>query len=367
MATRTKAKTDDITQVDLEIHPNEASDLLPVASKRVLKAHKWDMGFYTVLDEGTIEQCVAVAGHRKGAEPGEGWEVHRLQANAGRGRGKTEDAEACALKDGWVYLIGSHYGSKAGPLEARRAWIARFREDELAGHLGESPATLDIARNRFMLHRAINDALAASDVDVLPVGDVVRKRFIERTIKRGKEKRKSWAGRIRPSDTPLNIEAAAFRESGSLLLGLRVPCTAGGHPILVELNDVESMFDNEHDLPHIGGVWTIANVGSRRSLRGFRALHNAGGDHFDAIFGSLDALGKNSSLLEDHPAGAGAMSEHWRFDLPADSTGGELEGRRVYKFKDERTVEGVSRGPDGQTYYVVDADSRVDLRFLLVD
>ena len=150
MATRTKAKTDDITQVDLEIHPNEASDLLPVASKRVLKAHKWDMGFYTVLDEGTIEQCVAVAGHRKGAEPGEGWEVHRLQANAGRGRGKTEDAEACALKDGWVYLIGSHYGSKAGPLEARRAWIARFREDELAGHLGESPATLDIARNRFM-------------------------------------------------------------------------------------------------------------------------------------------------------------------------------------------------------------------------
>ena len=41
------------------------------------------------------------------------------------GAGRTEDAEACAVWDGHVYAVGSQFGKKAGPLSARRSWIAR--------------------------------------------------------------------------------------------------------------------------------------------------------------------------------------------------------------------------------------------------
>ena len=46
--------------VDLELHPNEASDLavVPVAVER------FDQTFVTVLDEGVIEESIAVLGHR---------------------------------------------------------------------------------------------------------------------------------------------------------------------------------------------------------------------------------------------------------------------------------------------------------------
>ena len=36
--------------------------------RALLEAHGWDLGFWAVLDEGEIEDCVAVIGHRRGTK-----------------------------------------------------------------------------------------------------------------------------------------------------------------------------------------------------------------------------------------------------------------------------------------------------------
>jgi hypothetical protein len=85
--------------VDLDLNPNEASDLLPVEAPHVLRERGWDLAFWTVLDEGCVEDSIAVIGHTR------------------------------------FYVVGSHYGRKAGPLETKRAFVARFRESDLPGDL----------------------------------------------------------------------------------------------------------------------------------------------------------------------------------------------------------------------------------------
>src|SRR5688500_3483158 len=106
--------------VDLELHPNEASDLalVPVAVDR------FDQTFVTVLDEGVIEESIAVLGH-SGDDVSTGWEAIRLSLTPTGSAGKTEDAEACDFFGEHLYVLGSHFGKKDGPLEAKRAWIAR--------------------------------------------------------------------------------------------------------------------------------------------------------------------------------------------------------------------------------------------------
>jgi hypothetical protein len=107
--------------VDLDLHPNEASDLLPVESHELLRARGWDLAFWTVLDEGYVEDSLAVIGHTRGASPeDDAWEIVRPRFRVTDNAGRTEDAEACTRLDGWVYLVGSQYGSKAGPLETKR-------------------------------------------------------------------------------------------------------------------------------------------------------------------------------------------------------------------------------------------------------
>jgi hypothetical protein len=91
---------------ELELHPNEASDLLPVEDHGILEARGWDVAFWTVLDEGAIEDSMAVIGHRRGsAQTDESWEVVRPRFRAVTNAGRTEDAEACAHRDGWVYAV----------------------------------------------------------------------------------------------------------------------------------------------------------------------------------------------------------------------------------------------------------------------
>jgi hypothetical protein len=52
---------------------------------------------------------------------------------------KTEDAESVARHDGWVYVFGSHFGGKGGPLQPKRGFVARFREADVE-HATEDPA-----------------------------------------------------------------------------------------------------------------------------------------------------------------------------------------------------------------------------------
>ena len=361
--TRTRAKAPQLHEVDLELHPNEASDLLPAECASVVEAHGWERAFYTVLDEGVIEDCIAVLGHAPGEDPAHGWESHRVHCLPGRGAEKTEDAEALARKDGWVHVIGSHYGSKAGPLEARRAFMARFREAELTGDLAEAHPRLEISRNRFAVHRAINDALRASSYELLEPGPRMRKAFIDATIKLGEKKKKRWAGRVQEGDFPLNIEGAAFSPWGTLLIGLRYPVARDGSPVMVELLDVERLFEDEDSAVHAGAIWKIEGPGRAELPRGFRALH-ANGRELHAIFGSLDALGKKSSLIEDFPEGGEAFAEHWTFRLR--KGGGRLKAEKVREFPNQRSVEGLAVA-DGHLFYVVDEDERVNVRFLRVD
>jgi hypothetical protein len=176
--------------LDLNLHPNEASGLLTVENDALLEAHGWEFALWAVLDEGRIEDCVAIIGHRRGADISEGWEIDRLHAKPAGGDARTEDAESITRHGEWVYVFGSHFGSKDGPLQPKRSFVARFREAGV-GHATEDPAMeIEVSRRSFALHRLINDALKDEGPDLVPLGPKSYEALIEGTIKRGVEEGK---------------------------------------------------------------------------------------------------------------------------------------------------------------------------------
>jgi len=187
------AGEDELFQMELNLHPNEASGLLMIGDEELLGEHSWDLGFWACLDEGEIEDCVAAIGHRRGYPDEEGWEI-------------------------------------------------------------------------------INDALKESGPALIPLGVQSHKALIAATIKRGKKENKKWAGLVREDDYPINIEGAAFREHGTLLLSLRFPTTAQGRPILVELEGIARLFDPHGTLPEVRGFWTVDAVGKDGEIAGVRDL-----------------------------------------------------------------------------------------------
>jgi hypothetical protein len=355
-----------VHETDLALDPNEASDLCPLPVPALLAERGWDRAFVTVLDEVHAEESIALLGHDEGAEPGEGWHAQRLATECASGAGRTEDAESCAFRDGWIYLLGSQFGSKDGPLEAKRSWAARLRAEELAAS-ARRPPRLELARLRFGLHRAVNDALARSGVELIERGPLTTARYIEATIAIGAEKGKRWSGRVKATDHPVNVEGADFRADGRLLLGLRYPVSAEGHPLLVELDDPGALFADPDAVPACGRVWVLEGVGSPEAPRGIRALHAEGDDRFDAIAGDLDAAKKGATILADHPRGGAAESVHVRFDLPAAGDGGAVATRLLHEFGAVRRVEGVALAADGHAHYVLDEEGHVALRTLLLD
>lgn len=336
---------------ELTVGGNEASDLLPVRSPGLLAALGARRAFWTVLDEGPVERCLALLVQ---SERGT-WSARHLPADAGAETGRTEDGEALAHHDGWVYVLGSHFGSKAGPLRPRRAFVARFREAEAAG----GTIRLHVVRNQFRLHRAVNDALAVADLAPLPPGERVRARFIAETLARGTARAKGWVGRLTEADLPLNVEAAAFTPAGTLLLGLRFPVTERGEPILVELADVAGMFDARR-WPVVLRAYALTGVTPAGALTGFRALSARADGSYAAVVGSVDALGKGSVLLDDHPEGGEVTCRHVRFRLPAEPGGPYLAGELVADLAPLHNVEGLAE-VDGERWYVTDEDHRVAL------
>ena len=354
-------------ETDLQLSPNEASDLGRVFGPELLARHGWDRAFVSVLDEAPAEDSLALLVHTAGAPLEDGWKAVRVHADASSSAGRTEDAEACAVRDGRVYVLGSQFGNKSGPLVARRSWIARVREEALAGVAGGGRVEMEIARLRFGLHRAVNDALAAAAIDLLPLGPRARAGYIDATIALGAADGKRWAGRITSADQPINVEAAEFRVDGRLLLGLRYPVSTGGHPILVELHDVEQLFEDPDSVPRCANVWVLEDVGSAEAPAGLRGLDTQGDDRFDAVVGDLDAAGKSALVLEDHPEGGNAASEHVRFSLPLTAGGGSVTSERVHHFGDLRRVEGVAVDAEGHTHYVLDEEGHVALRTLIFE
>jgi hypothetical protein len=341
----------ELASIDLDLAPNEASGLLPVADRPLLAAHGWDQGFWVVLDEGAVEVSVAVVGHAAGAEIDVGWSIERLHAIVEGDKVKTEDAEAVARHDGWVYVFGSQFGKKDGPLQPKRAFVARFREAEVRHVLEPPAATMTVARPPFLLHRLVNDALRDGGPEPARLGPRSHRALIAATRERGRSL-------VRDDDLPLNIEGAAFRDDGSLLLGLRFPTAADGRPLLVELDGIQRLFQPGGGAPEVRGFWVLDAVGRDGTMAGVRdlALH-AGELH--VVTGNIDAREKGSVLLEDYPEGAHTMATHWRCRLPAGRRSGRLAAERVREFPDLSAIEGIAVDHRGRVFYVSDEDEGV--------
>lgn len=361
------AGEDGLFQMDLNLHPNEASGLLTIGDETLLGEHGWDLGFWAVLDEGEIDDCVAAIGHRRDSPMAEGWEIERLHADVRGNNGKTEDAEAITRDEstGYVYILGSHFGGKAGPLQPKRGFVARFREADV-GHVTEDPAMqLDVHRRSFALHRLVNDALKESGPDLIPLGGQTYKALISATIKRGKKEEKKWAGLVREDDYPINIEGAAFRENGTLLLGLRFPTSADGHPILVELEGIDRLFESGDDLPEVRGFWTADAIGKNGEIAGVRDLalmQTERGEELHLVTGNIDSRDKQSVLIQDYPGGRDTVAMHFRCILPPGAHSGSLEAEFVREFPNLPRIEGIALAPEGRVFYVTDEDEGVHLR-----
>lgn len=360
---------EELHELDLNLHPNEASGLLTVRDGALLEAHDWEFAFWVVLDEGRIEDCIGVIGHERGAAMDEGWEIDRFRAEPTGDGGKTEDAEAITSHDGWVYAFGSHFGGKAGPLQPKRGFVARFRESEVE-HAFEDPAVeIRVSRRSFALHRLINDALKESGPDLIPLGESSYEAFIAATIRRGETAKKKWAGLVREDDYPINIEGAAFRADGTLLLGLRFPTSAEGRPILVELSGIDRLFDPGDELPEVRGFWTVDAVGRDGDMAGVRdlaLLHNgggaAGGEVLHLVTGNVDSRDKQSVLVQDYPGGRETVATHFRCTLPPGEHSGALEAAFVREFPSLPRVEGIAIAGEDRFFYVTDEDEGVHLR-----
>ena len=345
-------------EIVLDEPASEASALLAIDNRAVLEAHGWERGFWTCSDESSIEKALGALGKGQGKD-NHGWEMVRPRRVRPEPALRAEDAEAMARFGGWVYVIGSHFGSKSGPLESRRHFVARFREDRLEGRIDEGELEVEIARGRFRLHRLINDALRESGLPLIELGEAER-RCLNQTLKRGRKKRKTWADRLRKDDWPLDVEGAAFRESGALLLGLRYPVTRDGHPVLVEIDGVERLFRKTEASPSVRQLWVLGSVGSAREPRGVRGLEEQG-PAFLAVTGSLDSTPEESLILADHPEGERAESCLHRFRLPDLPRWRSVEADRVDDLAAESKAEGIAADGRGDLWYVLD-DERIRLR-----
>lgn len=256
---------------------SEASALLAIRNPAILEAHGWEAGFWTCSDEDPVEQALGALGRRISHEKAyEEWELKRLSGAKATARKKTEDCEAMARQGDWVYIFGSHYGLKTGPLKPRRSFVARFNEARVKGSLDDTEIPVEIARGAFKIHRILNDALKASGLPMIEAGAEEASRCIADTRKKGRKKGKRWARRIQEDDWPVNVEGVAFRPSGTLLLGLRYPVSRDGHPIVAEIDDVGKLFRDPPLDPAVLRLWVLTNVGSAREPRGVRALEDKG-------------------------------------------------------------------------------------------
>ncbi len=364
---------DELHRLELNLHPNEASGLLTVEDESLLESHGWELAFWAVLDEGEIEDCVAIIGHRRDAGISEGWEIERLHAEALGDAGKTEDAEAITRHDGWIYVFGSHFGSKDGPLQPKRGFVARFREADIGHASSDLAMGMEISRESFLLHRLINDAMKEKGPSLIPLGEASREALIEATIERGSNEGRSWAGLVREDDYPINIEGAAFREGGTLLLGLRFPVSAEGRPVLAELEGIERLFEPGDEPPDVLGFWVVDAVGRGGDVAGVRDLAlgrvTGEGEELHLVTGNVDSRDKGSVLIRDYPAGRHTVATHFRAVLPSGAHSGSLDAEFVREFPDLPRVEGIAIADGDRFFYGTDEDEGVHLRLtrLLAD
>ncbi|HSK95777.1 MAG TPA: hypothetical protein VK891_04090, partial [Euzebyales bacterium] len=274
---------DDLLRLAFDLGPNEASGLETFFNQRVLADHEWDVAFWAVLDDVDVREAIGVIGHRFGEPLDRGWSAERLHATTPEELGKTEDAEAVCHHRGWVYVFGSHFGKKAGPLQRKRQFVARFDEDGVVDAFGGDPVELEVRHTGLHdgLHRVINDALAERGVDLLAPGPKVRAAFCETDDDRPDDMRP------RDGDQPINIEGAEFLADGTAFLGLRWPVTADGRPLVIAMAGIPEWFE-DGDLPRVSAVHVVDAVGDGGTLAGVRDLSIATG-RLHVVTGNIDS------------------------------------------------------------------------------
>jgi hypothetical protein len=355
----------DYHEVNLDMSPNESSALLRVDNPAVLEAHGWDVGFWTGLDDGRVENCVALIGRSANASsPTEGWQTSRLQAHPLSRTGKTEDIESVTRHDGWVYAIGSLFGSKSGPLQEKRQFMARFREADVDSSSGRDVVDMSVVEDEFRLHRLLNDGLRRSGADLIARGPKLREKFIKDAREEAIEEGEDWFWRIHWDDYPINVEGATFRPDGSMLLGLRFPTTADGHPVVVEVTGITHLFEGGGS-PQVAGVWSFPDIGGPDKLVGVRDMH-AHGDEVHLLVGNLDS-DYEGVILTDYPEGGGAFSAHWVAQLPENAHGGDVAASLIEFFDGIYRMEGLAADLSGHYFYVSDEDDYVHTRFAVTD
>lgn len=337
-------------------HPhNEASALIAIHNAALLEAMRWTEGFWIACDEKPANKAIAAMGRRSDNRQ---WQVvpTKMKRHKKASDKKTDDAEAMARIGSWVYLFGSQFGSKEGPIQPKRHFIARFNASLVKAkpRKPKLKATMDLARPSFLLHRLVNDALFAAGIRLIPRGDAVAAGYIDATRDEDDD------APVRPSDHPINVEGATFGPHGRLLLGLRYPVTDGGHPIVVEVDGIDRVFVKKlkRGRPQITRVLVLSNVGSAGHPRGVRELDQFG-PTIHVVTGNLDSAPDRSLVLADHAHGGDASSDHHTFALPTDGQV-DVEATLVRRFDSADAVEGLAVMLDGTVWYAHD-DERIRL------
>jgi len=309
----------------------------------------WHEAYWTAIDEAPASECLAIVA-RIGPGAGE-WRIKPVAVRLDRGSRKTQDAEGLARFDGWVYLIGSHYGRPGGPLESRRSFLARFREPTGAP---AQAVRMEVVRDRFRLHRAINDALAVSRLPLARLSEKASRDFIRRTRTLGRRQHKAWADRILPGDLPLNIEGAAFDDRGGLVLGLRFPVTASGQPIIVELAELDGAFRSAGWWPVVRAIRVLTGAGSPRAPVGIRDLELSGAD-LHVLVGGIEP-----ELVDHAPQPSARSFQHRVGHWTKGAEASKLPTRLVRRFRPGQRVEGLAGDGAGGFAYVAERLPEVD-------
>jgi len=333
----------------LILSPRRGTSALLRLRRSVTDRKTWHEAYWMAIDEAPASECLSIVA-RSGSGAGT-WRIVPVAVRQDRGSRKTQDVEALARFDGWIYLIGSQYGCPGGPLASRRSFLARFREPVGAP---AKPVRMEVVRDRFRLHRAINDALAAAGLPLARLREKAARDFIRRTRALGRRRHKVWADRILAGDLPLNIEGAAFDDRGALLLGLRFPVSASGEPIIVELEELDGAFRSAGWWPVVRAIRVLTGAGSPDAPMGIRDLELSG-DEIHVLVGGIDA-----ELVDNAPHPSARPFEHRAGRWTRGAEVASLPTRLVRRFRPGQQVEGLAGDGAGGFAYVAERLPEVD-------
>ena len=354
-------------EADLHLDPNEASDLCRVLTPEVCARHGWDRATADGARRGQRRGLPGAARPRRrlparrrlgGAARACGSGQRRRQD---RGRRGVRGPERPRLRTGLA--VRQEGGAAVGaPL------LDRARKRNLT-RAPCSTAAARRSRSRGCGSGSIAPSttrLAAAPVELLALGPLARKAYIEATIQAGEKGGKRWAGRVQPGDQPINVEAAEFRADGRLLLGLRYPVTADGHPLLVEIHDVESLFADPDALPRPACLV----AGERRQRCGAGRLPRPGHARRRSVRRDRRRPRRRQQVRDRARGSPGGRARRVRarpLRAARTTTAGPSTAEVVHHFGDIRRVEGVAIDHEGHSHYVIDEEGHVALRTLIFE